>query len=374
MATSLWARSGDLQIRKTVFEPATGATASFFVGGTTTPLVVFEDASESTPAGSVVTADGSGRWPSTYVPTGNSYDYRINDSDGTLITTMLEVPNPTVNSSVAPIVGAYETGDVLFRFEPGVRTGWVRLNGRTMGSAASAATERANDDTEDLFEYLWNQLSDTLAPVSGGRGASAAADFAANKTIQLPDARSALLRGVDDMGNTGRGELADTPVSQGDATTPGSTVGQNAAAISSGEMPSHLHAAGTLSAANAGEHQHGSGTIATQDGGAHTPVVDDPGHQHIYQDYRSTQIVSFNPSGTNYSVITSATLTNFADTLTTTGITIDPVAAHTHGVTGDTANAGIHGHTIDGSTAQTGSGSVMNKADLSLLGGYYIKL
>jgi len=373
MATSLWARSGDLQIRKTVFEPATGATASFFVGGTTTPLVVFEDASESTPAGSVVTADGSGRWPSTYVPTGNSYDYRINDSDGTLITTMLEVPNPTVNSSVAPIVGAYETGDVQFRFEQGVREGWVRLNDRTIGSAASAATERANDDTEDLFELLWNKIPDTLAPVSGGRGASAAADFAANKTIKLPDGRSVVLRGVDDMGNAGRGELADTPVSEGDATTPGSTVGQNAASISTGEMPSHLHGAGTLSAADAGTHEHGVGTLATQDGGAHTPVVNDPGHQHIYQDYRGTAIVSFNP-GTNFSVITSASLTNFADSLTTTGITIDPVAAHTHGVTGDTASAGLHGHSVDGTTAQAGSGSVMNKADLSLLGGYYIKL
>jgi len=58
-------------------------------------------------------------------------------------------------------------------------------NDGTIGSASSSATTRANADTQALYTLLWNNVSNTYAPVSGGRGASAAADFAANKTIKL---------------------------------------------------------------------------------------------------------------------------------------------------------------------------------------------
>jgi microcystin-dependent protein len=36
-----------------------------------------------------------------------------------------------------------------------------------------------------LFMLLWTNINNTYAPVSSGRGASAAADWAAHKTIQL---------------------------------------------------------------------------------------------------------------------------------------------------------------------------------------------
>lgn len=70
-----------------------------------------------------------------------------------------------------------------------VPTGWVLMQG-TIGNAASGATTRANADTEELFELLWDSMADAQAPVSGGRGASAQADFDANKTIGVPDPRS----------------------------------------------------------------------------------------------------------------------------------------------------------------------------------------
>lgn len=78
-----------------------------------------------------------------------------------------------------------ETGDVILTIATTAPTGWVMMDDGTIGSAASAATNRANADTETLFTLLWNNVSDTYAPVSSGRGASAAADFAANKTIKL---------------------------------------------------------------------------------------------------------------------------------------------------------------------------------------------
>ena len=59
------------------------------------------------------------------------------------------------------------------------------MNDGTSGSASSGATSRANADTQALFSLLWDNISNAWAPVSGGRGATAAADFAANKTISL---------------------------------------------------------------------------------------------------------------------------------------------------------------------------------------------
>lgn len=74
-------------------------------------------------------------------------------------------------------------------------SGWLLEDGNTIGSADSGATARANADTEDLFTLLWTSTDNTTFPIqdaSGAattRGASAAADFAANKRMPLPDSR-----------------------------------------------------------------------------------------------------------------------------------------------------------------------------------------
>jgi len=86
-------------------------------------------------------------------------------------------------------------------------SGWLFLDGRTIGSASSGATNRANADTQALYELLWNSMANAEAPVSSGRGASAAADFAANKTITIPDARGRVIAGRDNMGGTAANRL-----------------------------------------------------------------------------------------------------------------------------------------------------------------------
>lgn len=69
-------------------------------------------------------------------------------------------------------------------------SGWLLINGETIGSAASGATARANADTADLFAELWAfpaasvPIYDNTGAVST-RGASAAADFAAGKRLPL---------------------------------------------------------------------------------------------------------------------------------------------------------------------------------------------
>lgn len=79
------------------------------------------------------------------------------------------------------------TGVVDFYIGTTAPSGWVMGEGGTIGNASSGGSERANADTENLFTLLWDSMTDTEAPVSSGRGANAAADFAANKTITLPE-------------------------------------------------------------------------------------------------------------------------------------------------------------------------------------------
>lgn len=96
------------------------------------------------------------------------------------------------------------TGMVLGFRRTTAPAGWVKENGGTIGSASSGATNRANADTQTLFRLLWEQFNNTVLPIqdSAGaattRGASAAADFTANKRMPLFDSRSRFQRGADD--------------------------------------------------------------------------------------------------------------------------------------------------------------------------------
>jgi hypothetical protein len=76
---------------------------------------------------------------------------------------------------------------------------WLLLNGDTIGSSVSAATQR-NDSYETLFTLIWNSIADAQALVPGGRGGNAAADWAAGKSITLPDIRGRAIIGTGDGG------------------------------------------------------------------------------------------------------------------------------------------------------------------------------
>ena len=118
--------------------------------------------------------------------------------------------------------------------------GWVLASGRTIGSAASAATERANADCQALFTLLWNSFADAQAAVSGGRGASAAADWAANKTIALPDLRGRVVAGKDDMGGSAAGRMTSGGAGV-NGTVMGASGGAQTHTLTTNEMPLHGH-------------------------------------------------------------------------------------------------------------------------------------
>jgi hypothetical protein len=142
------------------------------------------------------------------------------------------VPVLDANGLVPSVNGGASTGDIKFNVGSTAPTGWVFGNGMTIGSGASGATGRANADTVNLYTLLWNSWANAQAPVSGGRGANAAADFAANKTITVPDLRGTVLAGMDIMNGSGNaGRLSSVMAS----TTPGagySNIGLNSATTS----------------------------------------------------------------------------------------------------------------------------------------------
>lgn len=121
--------------------------------------------------------------------------------------------------------------------------GWILLNGGTIGRTGSTANNRANDDTLNLYTLLWNSYSNTICPVSGGRGLSASADFAASKTLTLPPVNGRVI------GSAGSGSGVTT-------RTHGSLVGSETHTLSEAEMPIHSHPGVT---SENGDHYHQMG-------------------------------------------------------------------------------------------------------------------
>jgi hypothetical protein len=95
------------------------------------------------------------------------------------------------------------TGQPSYCFGLTAPAGWVRRHGGTIGNAISGATERNHADTEALFTLIWEETdnADYHIQDSAGtptiRGANAAADFAANKRMPLPDDRGSVDVGLN---------------------------------------------------------------------------------------------------------------------------------------------------------------------------------
>lgn len=171
--------------------------------------------------------------------------------------------NPSLDfdsyDQIDSITQSPRTGDV----KPSMRTsppkGWVAMNDGSIGSATSGATNRANIDTFFLYKTLWDGVSDTYAPVATGRGASAVADFAANKAMTLPRSLGRALAGAGAGAGLTSRALGEYLGSQ---------------TISIAAMPAHTHsyneivAGGAFLAGGAGGQSTPSSTGSTGSGAA----------------------------------------------------------------------------------------------------------
>lgn len=208
-------------------------------GTTSTPQSCYQDTALTLAYPNPVTLDAAGRVPQLFCADGN-IKIRLTDRNGVqkLVQDNLLIVGPSGGGGGGGTVDPttiFQTGAFMQFYGTGVLTGFVRCNGRAIGSATSGASERANADTSALFAFLWG--ADSTLAVSGGRGASAAADFAANKTIALPDCRNAVIASLGDMGNSDRGLFSGITFASGNSTTLGSFLGSGTRTLLTANLP-----------------------------------------------------------------------------------------------------------------------------------------
>jgi hypothetical protein len=207
---------------------------------TATPQIAYQDSALTipVPGGSQLVCDAAGRLPQFFLADG-TVKVLLSDKNGVTQVTADNIQVIGASSggggggTVDPTT-ILATGDIKAAYGAGTLTGFVRLNGRTIGSATSGATERANSDTQALFQYLWN--TDPNLVVLSGRGASANADWVANKQLTLPDCRGRALGGLDDMGNSAAFRLTTTYFGA-DGTHLGAVGGSESKAIITSNLP-----------------------------------------------------------------------------------------------------------------------------------------
>ena len=124
------------------------------------------------------------------------------------------------------------TGDIRVSYWASAPLGWAPMNDSFIGNTGSGATDPyAGQYMFQLYKTLWDAVSNNAyAPVTGGRGATALADFIANKKMQLP---LALGRAMAASGS-GAG-LTPTVLGQN------SGVESNSVTLSSANLPPHSH-------------------------------------------------------------------------------------------------------------------------------------
>jgi len=97
------------------------------------------------------------------------------------------------------IGASHVTGDLRMSFSSTVTQGWILLDGRSIGNATSGS-DLTGTTYQDLYNVLWTYATNSDLLTSAGaattKGASAVADWGANKRLILPDARSRVVVGA----------------------------------------------------------------------------------------------------------------------------------------------------------------------------------
>lgn len=333
-ATGIIPLAGTQQFDKDASPPAylVGGLVDIYLAGTTTPASIFSDFTLTTPLANPLTLNTAGRFPPVYVADG-AYRVRIRSSVGVLQFDDDNLAAVTAAISTTPIVVTpdqlWSFADVKIRFDDQVVSGYVRCNGRTIGSATSGAAERASSDTENLFKFLW-----TFANVSvvTGKGASAAADWSANKQLTLPDCAGRMLAGRDDLGGGVKSRITAATITG--PTVVGAAGGAETVTLDTTMVPAHTHP---------------------------SPAVTDPGHFHFTV---NSDISGGGISGTN-SVNLSA---NFG---TDSSYILNATATTPSGGKTDTKTTGI---TLAATSGSTGGGLAHSNMPPVMLFTIYLKL
>ena len=224
----------------------------------------------------------------------------LDDTDATAARSTLGLGS----AAVEPTTTFWSTGDVKLTYKAAADAGWVMMNDGTIGDGLSGGTTRANADTEPLFTLLWNNTANAQCAVSSGRGASAAADFAAHKTIALPKAlgRAMAVSGAG-SGLTSRAlALANGVETKTIGTTNLPASGLSIPSLSvSGSVANHTHGQNTGNSDASGSlNWYGQGAIGndTLTQGYTQPMLSYPSGAQVFTDGATPSISGSTGTGT----------------------------------------------------------------------------
>lgn len=250
-------------------KPLNGCKLYLYAAGTTTPQFAYQDAALTIAHPWPLVCDSAGRLPQFYLADGTikirlTSSTGVNQGYGGAGTidgiTVIGASSGSGSGTVVDPTTLLQTGALQPFYGTGARTGFVRANGRTIGSATSGASERANSDCQELFEHLWTE--DANLSVSTGRGASAAADWSANKTIALPDWRGRALGFLDDMGNSAAGRLTATYFGTAATALGAASTGLESRTIQTSWLPPYTPAGSFVSTSNAWVNSGGAAFVS----------------------------------------------------------------------------------------------------------------
>jgi len=158
---------------------------------------------------------------------------------------------------VSGTIDSPRTGDIRTSLNSYFPFGWVTMNDGTIGNASSNATTRANIDTWPLFSLLWNNFKAydsgsnsnpiaqiyTSASAATNYGATAIADFNANKQLNLTKMMGKLIMGTVPLSSllSPYSQTVTASNSAGSLAFTGSTsglfTGQSVAFVSTATLP-----------------------------------------------------------------------------------------------------------------------------------------
>lgn len=195
---------------------------------------------------------------------------------------------------------AFTTGDLKPTHKATPDTSWIFWTDGTIGDASSGATIRANADTSALFTLYWTNYINTYCPVSGGRGVSAAADFAAHKTLAIPVGAGRAL-GLSGAGAGLTFRIAGAPI------------GTEVTTLAANQIPSltSVNASQAISVRSTVSDIHRAGTVDTYVGGGSGNTYQSPTRQQITStDNNSISVTYTNGSLQTVPIVQPTTFVN----------------------------------------------------------------
>lgn len=176
--------------------------------------------------------------------------------------------------------GGASTGDYEHTLRSTPKAGYIFMLGQTLGDDASGA-DLEGSDYQNLYTFYWDNLVDTDAPVSGGRGVSASADWAAGKTIQIIDGSRLVQIGKGPSDRIGQ-IIGSNSLTLEKTNLPNETLSYSGTTTTDGNHDHDLRQNGASGADANGLYSSFTGTLPSFTNTATAAVANGGSHNHDY--------------------------------------------------------------------------------------------